>query len=1174
MSEIQKATVSSVPTNHPLGDHMQTPSHGSPPAEAYTIGWICALQEEYQAACRMLDKEFVGPDELGANDNTIYVFGRIGGHNVVIGCLPTGCIGNSNAAGVANDMVRSFPSLKCALLVGIGGAAPTKKRDIRLGDVVVGVPDGQQPGVVQYDFGKRLPNGNFERTGHLNAPPSVLLGVIQEVRRPYDDPRKPDRISEHMKRMDDMPDYQCPGQDRLYRADYEHRGPLNDEESDQEEEESCKNCGSDGLVQRPARKSLRNVTVHYGTIASGNAVVRDAKMRDRYAKDRELRVLCFEMEAAGLVNKLPCLVIRGICDYSDSHKNDDWHKYAALAATAYARELLNRPQTAKGVFHAVMGETVLEPCDFESINNEYRLKFTPGTCQWIEQEREFQEWGAEKNLLWIFGSGKSFTAHYIREHLKRKNDFLMHFFFDSKSAEVKGLWSLRVFYQTILHQLLLQLIDRNRDTSEKLKAECLEIVRYEETRLGDLKGARSKVAMRQILAKVGPTFLVVDALDECPDSDPDVLRDWLGELNGLPHLRTVITSRPEQRIRDAAEIGLHINLELNSLVHKSNEDIRLFIRTRLQNSKDLQGSGSAWEKVKARIEEELMAKSNGMILYARLMLDILENKAADDVDIVRELDFLPTKPGKVYEVVLNKIDDRKFAQRIFQWLVTCRRPLTVDGLWEVHTLRNAIQRKQSFELQPRDIQPGTDRSRFRRFLLKGGLPLIEILQDDTVRLVHTTVTQFLLGQHSEDDSSVECPLPFRVQLVESHAEVALTCLTYLRVSLGRNDDRDSESLSSDDLYDYAVREWPAHTAESEEQIMRKEKERKVIISFCEEQAFQLWLEARASVDSRFGVQFSLESAVVCYPTPLHIAVHFNLWHVGLRFLIAINARDAAGCTPLHIAAGQDSPRIVQELLSKGARTDIPDTHGSYPIHKAVQRGRTAALRELLGRGQGDIDVQDKYGFTPLHIACQLGWIGCVEVLLEHHATIQIETNAIETLLGLAIANGHSDVVQALLSRDRSLIAHCGKPLVQAARRRRNEMVKFLCEAGADMSHSDFLGQTALHRACISGNKDLVGYLLNNPKVDVDPIDRSQRTPPYFAAEKGYLDIVELLIAHRANLNSLDRRWETALFKPAGNGHTKVVQMLLAAGIDAMKLDMWKRTPMRFAAMKGRRPDVA
>jgi nucleoside phosphorylase len=48
------------------------------------------------------------------------------------------------------------------------------------------------------------------------------------------------------------------------------------------------------------------------------------------------------MEAAGLMNHFPCVVIRGICDYSDSHKNKEWQGYAAMAAAAYTKDLLRR----------------------------------------------------------------------------------------------------------------------------------------------------------------------------------------------------------------------------------------------------------------------------------------------------------------------------------------------------------------------------------------------------------------------------------------------------------------------------------------------------------------------------------------------------------------------------------------------------------------------------------------------------------------------------------------------------------------------------------------------------------------------------------------------------------------------------------------------------------------
>ena len=67
--------------------------------------------------------------------------------------------------------------------------------------------------------------------------------------------------------------------------------------------------------------------------------MKDAKIRDRWG--REHGVLCFEMEAAGVMNTVPCLVIRGSCDYADSYKNKKWQEYAAATAAVYAKLLLS-----------------------------------------------------------------------------------------------------------------------------------------------------------------------------------------------------------------------------------------------------------------------------------------------------------------------------------------------------------------------------------------------------------------------------------------------------------------------------------------------------------------------------------------------------------------------------------------------------------------------------------------------------------------------------------------------------------------------------------------------------------------------------------------------------------------------------------------------------------------
>ena len=146
----------------------------------YRVGWICAAQTEYVVACKFLDEEYPAPATSPLHDNT-YTFGRIGHHNVVITCLPKGEYGLTSAASVARDMLRSFTSIRFGLMVGIGSGVPSPKHNIRLGDVVVGSPVGRTGGVIQYEFGKTIQDQKFERTGALNAPPTMLLTALNVV---------------------------------------------------------------------------------------------------------------------------------------------------------------------------------------------------------------------------------------------------------------------------------------------------------------------------------------------------------------------------------------------------------------------------------------------------------------------------------------------------------------------------------------------------------------------------------------------------------------------------------------------------------------------------------------------------------------------------------------------------------------------------------------------------------------------------------------------------------------------------------------------------------------------------------------------------------------------------------------------------------------------------------
>jgi nucleoside phosphorylase len=306
------------------------------------------------AAQAMLDGRH-NPLQQDPDDHNTYILGSIGVHHVVLACLPAGVTGTVSAARVAMQMLSSFKRLRFALLVGIGGGVPSKENDIRLGDVVVSSPTGTSEGVIQYDFGKTVQEGRFIRTGSLNRPPDVLLTALAVLQANHlvEGHEVSNHLSQMMARYSNMgARFAHPGTqyDCLYEAEYDHP-----EGNTQKE---CSQCDCDRLVHREPRPSSVPA-IHYGLIASGSQVMRHGTTRDRLRSDQN--VLCFEREAAGLMDTFPCLVIRGICDYADSHKNKRWQAYAAATAAAYAKELLSLVPESQVIGAQTTGEVTVEP---------------------------------------------------------------------------------------------------------------------------------------------------------------------------------------------------------------------------------------------------------------------------------------------------------------------------------------------------------------------------------------------------------------------------------------------------------------------------------------------------------------------------------------------------------------------------------------------------------------------------------------------------------------------------------------------------------------------------------------------------------------------------------------------------------------------------------------------
>ncbi|KAK5058277.1 hypothetical protein LTR69_006681 [Exophiala sideris] len=305
------------------------------PIEEYQVGWVCALPKELTAARAMLDEEHEPYSSQVPHDNNSYVLGRIHGHNVVMACLPAGVYGTVSAATVASNMRRTFTGIRFGLMVGIGGGIPNLDHgaDVRLGDVVVSQPDGTHGGVVQYDFRKNLGDGVFERKGVLRPPPTLLLTTLASLqsRHQMNGNHILETLSAVLERFPSLAD-----------EGFVHPGPETDvlfcgNVNDHKDGSDCTRCQNGIAGRRP--RGDRRPKVHYGTIASGNELMKNVVERDRLGQ--EFSAKCVEMEAAGLMIDFPCIVVRGICDYADSHKNDMWQEYAAITAAGFTKELLS-----------------------------------------------------------------------------------------------------------------------------------------------------------------------------------------------------------------------------------------------------------------------------------------------------------------------------------------------------------------------------------------------------------------------------------------------------------------------------------------------------------------------------------------------------------------------------------------------------------------------------------------------------------------------------------------------------------------------------------------------------------------------------------------------------------------------------------------------------------------
>ncbi|KAG8625519.1 hypothetical protein KVT40_007270 [Elsinoe batatas] len=549
-----------------------------------TIAVICALPVEPEAVMLMFDERFDGLKDQACSDQNVYTCGRIGKHLLAVAIL--GAYGTVSACDVAKDTATSSPGLKVGLMVGIGGGIPSDRHDIRLGDVVVSQPQGKNPAVIQYQLGKIQHNGRFERVGYLDNPPEILLCGLNKLLSARDKVQQ--LMTHHIEsaRLNSgrkESKWHKPASDLLFHAQYEHHG---------DDGNTCNECRIDMATFRPTRE------VQYPHIHAGDAVYRD-RIRD------EVEALCFEMEAAGLMRSFPCLIIRGICDYADSHKNKVWQPYAAISAAALLKELLHvLPQqqlsTEQTAYQACLSEIQRMTNSLQhnfnklgqSMQQTVTQRMTPveqtihdaqqqyiktfrtsnyqeskdvvleraiDTCQWVFQHDRYKSWidSPSQSLLWI-------TA-------------------DPGCGEESSHEGLAPALCALPHQIFIKRPGLLRHAESLVHVGDTHAVQES----GTLWTVLTNVLYENDLEKI---YLVLDGLDECQQQDRTRLISWLVDLErglrgrSISKVKLIVSSRPYHEI----EYGFSRCLTISKIRLRGedenealNKEIDLVIRARV-----------------------------------------------------------------------------------------------------------------------------------------------------------------------------------------------------------------------------------------------------------------------------------------------------------------------------------------------------------------------------------------------------------------------------------------------------------------------------------------------------------------------------------------------------------------------------------------------------------------
>ncbi|KAF0324234.1 nacht and ankyrin domain protein [Colletotrichum asianum] len=965
--------------------------------EDFQIAIICAIGCEYNAVTLAFDEIWEGAEVQLRNapkDRNKYTVGRIANRNAVL--LLLSGIGKVNAAREAVRLQSSYTGIKLAILAGICGGVPgvDTDKELLLGDVII------SRCIVQYDLGRRYADGFVTKDtiedslGRPHESVRSLTAVFETNLGRNNLQRRTDEILESIqgKSFRNGNIYQRPpaAEDRRFEPGYLHRhydsrncecNELGACESAQKASCAELQCDSSQLLLRSRHRKRKfldlvcddrahDLRVVIGRLGSGDTVMKSGLDRDRIAEEQNL--VAFEMEGAGIWDQFPCVVVKAVCDYANSHKNKNYQNFAAARAASATKAILEAfpctdalprcfPKNAesfdlvsrnedgfsnqKAPEHArEYNENDRKLLHLLAADHEAHKNFNPrkvsGTCEWFLRVKSYRKWleSTTSNIIWVSagpGCGKSVLARALiddgRLSSSSATSMICYFFFkDGDKHRVNSSDAL----SAILHQLFTQdqtrsLISRATSTfdpyGDQLRNNFYQLWKI-------LVDCATNTAAGEIVC-------VLDALDECSKEGRQELFQvletfYFGEQKhaASSQLKFLITSRPyddlEISFERIAMAQSYIRLDGDDKSEEIRHEIDLVIDHKVNEfGKDFR------EEHRQAISKRLKAMENRTYLWLHLTLSIIDKKRSaycKPSSVQTLLSSLPSSVFDAYEKILSHSRDKKQARNLLNIILAATQPLTLDEINWALTLQAKDFMDQK-ELED-DVWP---RDGFK-MTVKNLCGLFVSVVDKKVSFIHQTAREFLMttsGPSSTWKGSFD--------MSSAHGKILISCVRLLSL-------HDVDSMIDNEMQGrgspfmaYALHHWILHyNSQGSDESCGAARE------LCRTASAQApmwaWYLQRSEAHWRF------------------------LWN----------------CTDLTLACYLGLLKVVEQILEKE---------------------------------NVDVDSEGGYFGTATQAAAAAGHLPLIQLLLRHGATWEVEGEGVcGTALEAAIVHGHFEVAECLI----------------------------------------------------------------------------------------------------------------------------------------------------------------